>query len=855
MRKLQRFAYALSCLSLGAIHAYSATNDVPAATKPDARAVFAASERVLALPASARAVALTMQGVYFARDQASRPEIAVVEVPDRQSVLLTRDGRYRLESDTVFPGAIRFHYLTIGSPTTRESVDLLRWRDGNEIDRAQPPAGADEFSDLQLLAPGLLLADARTRTPRLAVDDASGDVRVTFLDRAGRTSVITIDPTTKLVKAATVGNEHYVYEDYRQGGDALQPQRISIYRDSRLRSRWERASVAAANVDARAFELPAGYVAKTGRGPLRATALGNGAWRIDGSPSGYHTGFVVGAEAVAVFDAPISRAEAVKVREVIERTAPGRRLAYVVTSHTHSDHVAGLPAYLDAGAKALTGRGGSIALRRQFADMRDSAVEEVTQPRTLDLGGKTVVVRPLASSHAAEMLVSYAPDSRALFQGDLFYLPEAGVTPATFEGGEELSRLIAREKLDVDVIVGVHGRSGNLVDLAEGVKRRREAPQWVSAWSAAPDQEGPPLTGKTIRQVVRPSIGGSLVRLRFSNLYGSAAVTIGPVRIAKHAGESAIQPQTDRAMTFGGGKRTVTIAQGADVLSDPVALPVMALEQLAISLYVVDSGKATTWHGVGMQTAYIASGDLTAAAKLAGSETDTSRYILTDVEVAGRADARTIVVIGDSITDGVGSANDANRRWPDALADRLRADPTLASVAVVNSGIAGNRLLNDASEPFVGPSLLSRFERDALSKPGVRWIILLSGSNDISASDMLDSPKDKVSAQQIIAGMKQLIERAHARGVKVYGATVLPKAGVRKPFIHTPQAQAKRNEVNAWIRDSGAFDAVVDFERLMCDPARPDHLSPAYDSGDHLHPNEAGFKAMAEAIDLELFRE
>jgi lysophospholipase L1-like esterase/glyoxylase-like metal-dependent hydrolase (beta-lactamase superfamily II) len=854
MRKLQRFAYALSCLSLGAIHAHSATNDAPAATRPDARAVFAASERALALPANARAVALTMQGVYHARDQASRPEIAVVELPDRQNVLLTRDGRYRLESDTVFPGAIRFHYLTIGSPTARQSVDLIRWRDGNEIDRTGPPSGANEFSDLQLLTPGLLLADARARTPQLDFDDASGDVRVTFLDRAGRKSVISIDPTTKLVKAATVGNERYVYENYRRGGDALQPQRISIYRDSRLRSRWERSSVAATNINARAFELPPGYVERTGRGPLRATALGNGAWRIDGSPSGYHTGFVVGAEAVAVFDAPISRTEAMKVREVIEKTAPGRRLAYVITSHTHSDHVAGLPVYLDAGAKALTGRGGSVALRRQFADLSDSAIEEAIQPRTLDLGDTTVVVHPLASSHAAEMLVSYAPDSRTLFQGDLFYLPEVGATPATFEGGEELSRLIAREKLDVDDIVGVHGRSGKLVDLVEGVKRRRDTTHWVAAWSAAPDQEGPPLTGKTIRQVVRPSFGGSLVRLRLSNLYGSAAVTVGPVRIARHAGESAIQPGTDRAFTFG-GKPTVTIAQGGDALSDPVALPVAALEQIAISLYVVDSGNSTTWHGVGMQTAYIASGDVTAATKLAGSETDTSRYILTDVEVAGRADARTVVVIGDSITDGVGSANDANRRWPDALADRLRADPMLGSVAVINSGVAGNRLLNDASEPFVGPSLLSRFERDALSKPGVRWIILLSGSNDISAADMLDTPKDKVSAQQIIAGMKQLIERAHARGVKVYGATLLPKAGVAKPFIHTPEAQSKRDEVNAWIRASGAFDAVVDFDRLMRDPARPDHLAPAFDSGDHLHPNEAGFKAMAEAIDLTLFRE
>jgi lysophospholipase L1-like esterase len=380
-----------------------------------------------------------------------------------------------------------------------------------------------------------------------------------------------------------------------------------------------------------------------------------------------------------------------------------------------------------------------------------------------------------------------------------------------------------------------------------------QSQHWVAAWSAAADQEGPALTGKTIRQVVRPSIAGPNIRLRLSNLYGTAAVTIGPVRVARHAGESAIRPDTDRPVTFG-GKPTVTIAPGADALSDPVAFSLVALEQIAISLYVVD-GKVSTLHGVGMQTAFIADGQVTATAKLENSETDTSRYFLTDVEVTAHADARTVVVIGDSITDGVGSTDDRNRRWPDVLAERLQADPALASIAVVNSGIAGNRLLNDASAPFVGPSILTRFERDVLSKPNVRWVVVLTGSNDISASDMLDTPKDKVSAQQIIAGLQKLIARAHAKGVKVYGATLLPKAGVGKPFIHTPEAQAKRNEVNAWIRSSGAFDAVADFDRLMGDPARPDHLVARYDSGDHLHPNDAGFAAMAAAIDLRALRD
>ena len=392
------------------------------------------------------------------------------------------------------------------------------------------------------------------------------------------------------------------------------------------------------------------------------------------------------------------------------------------------------------------------------------------------------------------------------------------------------------------------------LESADATDRPPQSPQWVAAWTAPADQEGPVLTGKTIRQVVRPSAAGPSVRLRLSNLYGMSAVTIGPVRIAKHAGESAIRSATDRAVTFG-GKPTITIAQGADVLSDPVAFPLVALEQVAISLYVVDGGKGSTLHGVGMQTAYIASGQMTAAAKLENSETDTSRYFLTDVEVAAPADARTVVVLGDSITDGVGSTQDRNRRWSDLLAERLHADPMLTSIAVVNSGIAGNRLLNDASSPFVGPSVLTRLDRDVLSKPGLRWIVVLTGSNDISASDMLDTPKDKVSAQQIITGLQQLIARAHAKGIKVYGATLLPKAGVGKPFVHTPEAQAKRDAVNVWIRSSGAFDAVADLGRLMSDPARPDHLAPRYDSGDALHPNDAGFAAMAAAIDLRVLQD
>ena len=376
--------------------------------------------------------------------------------------------------------------------------------------------------------------------------------------------------------------------------------------------------------------------------------------------------------------------------------------------------------------------------------------------------------------------------------------------------------------------------------------------RWATAWGAAPDSTGPSLSSKSVRQIARLSIGGSHVRLRLSNLFGAGPLSIGSVRVAIHAGGSAIQRDTDRAVTFT-ARPGVTIPKGADALSDPLEFPVKALAQLAVSIHVRDDGGTSTIHGTALQTAYMASGDATAATGFSKGETDTSRYFLTDIEVAAVADARALVILGDSITDGVGSTEDGNARWPDVLATRLQADPALASIAVVNAGISGNRILNDGRAPFIGPSSLSRFDRDVLGRPGVRFVILLQGSNDISAADMLPTPEENVSAQQIIDGMKALIARAHAKGIKIFGATLLPREGVGKPFVNTDAGRAKRRVVNDWIRTSGAFDAVIDFDRVMTDPARPGHLRPAFDSGDHLHPNDAGYAAMASVIDLRLF--
>jgi lysophospholipase L1-like esterase len=382
--------------------------------------------------------------------------------------------------------------------------------------------------------------------------------------------------------------------------------------------------------------------------------------------------------------------------------------------------------------------------------------------------------------------------------------------------------------------------------------------QWLDNWAAVADSAGPPLNARTVRQVIRASIGGSGLRLRLSNLFGSDAVTIGPVSVARHAKESAIQSGTDHRVTFG-GQATVTVAKGADVLSDPVEFPLAALEELAVSIYV-PAAAATTIHSVGLQTAYLANGEVTGAASLAASEMDDSRYFLTDVEIAAPVRDRDIVLVGDSITDGVGSTEDGSARWPDALAAWLQADHALASIGVINSGIAGNRILHDGAAPYLGPSLLSRFDRDVLGKPGVRWILLLAGINDISASDTLINPGEHVSAQQIIDGMKTLIQRAHARGIKIWGATLLPykntkvppNVGFHGPY-YTAAGEAKRQAVNHWIRTAHTFDAVIDLDEVMRDPAQPDLLRSTFDSGDHLHPNDAGYKAMAAAIDRRLF--
>lgn len=369
------------------------------------------------------------------------------------------------------------------------------------------------------------------------------------------------------------------------------------------------------------------------------------------------------------------------------------------------------------------------------------------------------------------------------------------------------------------------------------------APAWVTTWMAVPDTAGPAMPALSLRQALRTSVGGDSVRVRLSNELGTAPLVVGAARLARSAGGAAIVSGSDHALAFA-GQPQVTIAPGESALSDPLAMPVEALQELAVSLYLPRGSARATLHGEGLQLAYFARGaDLTAAAVMPAAETDDSRYFVAGVEVLAASAARTVVVLGDSIADGVGASGGAQARWPDLLAARLAP----SSVAVLNAGVAGNRLLRDGARPYVGPSMLARLRRDVLDRQGVRWLVLHGGVNDIMASDMLAVPDQQASAQDIIAGMRALIGRAHAAGVKVCVATLPPHGGVGKPFIHSAEGEAKRQAVNAWIRTAGQVDAVADVDMRLRDPARPDRLLPAYDSGDHLHPNDRGYQAMADA--------
>jgi lysophospholipase L1-like esterase len=377
---------------------------------------------------------------------------------------------------------------------------------------------------------------------------------------------------------------------------------------------------------------------------------------------------------------------------------------------------------------------------------------------------------------------------------------------------------------------------------------------WVATWTASPmppdalpDGENAGVNHQTIREVAHVSIGGHRIRLRLSNAYGHEPLQVGTVHVALHAQGSAIIAGSDHPLTFN-GRTAVVIPAGALVISDAIDMDVPPLADLAISLYLPTASGPLTWHQLGNQTGFISlPGDAAGAADLAGSAATTSLYVLAGVDVLAPASTGAVVALGDSITDGYQSSLDASHRWPDYLARRLTPPSGHAAVAVLNQGISGNRLLHDG----IGPNALARFDRDVLAQPGVTQVIVLEGINDIGLPGWFRKPAEAVDSGDLIGALAQLIQRAHDRGIRIYGATVTPFDNCGEPYFSV-EGEARRQALNDWIRNQAPFDAVMDFDRVLRDPAHPTRLLPAFDSGDHLHPNDAGYSAMAGSIDLRL---
>ena len=419
-----------------------------------------------------------------------------------------------------------------------------------------------------------------------------------------------------------------------------------------------------------------------------------------------------------------------------------------------------------------------------------------------------------------------------------------------------------------------------LVILVPAAGAQNNGQSWIGTWATAPVLLPPPKTrttldlgaepmliqGQSLRQIVHTSLGGAAVRVALTNLFGDGPLEIGSAHVALRRDGATIEPAAAGALQFD-GRASVTIAAGATVLSDPVPLQVPALADLAIDIYLPDdlSGATATYHSAALTTSYLSSdGNHVAATHFPVERTFQNWFFLSRVEVLAPSDTSVIVTLGDSITDGTASTPDTNSRWPNFLARRLAIRGNTPA-AVLNVGIAGNRVLNDnaglgifrrdqnvaasqlpSPNALFGPSALSRLERDVFEQPGVTHMVVLESTNDIGMAFDSASP----TVEQLIAGHTQLVERAHARGLKVYGGTLVPFGGA---FYFRDIGETKRQAFNEWMRNSGVYDAVIDFDAAMRDSSQPSRFIEAYQSGDWLHPSDEGYRVMAEAIDLTLF--
>ena len=396
---------------------------------------------------------------------------------------------------------------------------------------------------------------------------------------------------------------------------------------------------------------------------------------------------------------------------------------------------------------------------------------------------------------------------------------------------------------------------------------------WVSTWGAAQQlaaetlppwvvppprkpNEPPPrallppypssFRDETVRMIVRTSAGGERLRLTLSNALGRSEVRIGAVHVARRERGSAIAAATDRAVTFG-GKASFAIQPGTLVVSDPIELAVPPLTELAVSVYLPNETPDVTTHEFALNTTYVVAGNAAAAASLTNPRTNFTYFWLTGVEVLASADVGAIVTLGDSITDGVTTTFDTHRAWPALLAAKLQSNSATRNWAVINAGISGNRVRRDV----IGRSALGRFDRDVLARAGVEWLVLFEGINDVTWSALPAVPNgERATAAGIVETLEQIVDRAHARGIRVLGGTLMPMGGL---WLHNAETEAMRQAVNDWIRTSGKLDAVADFDAATRDPRAPERLRPEFDSGDHIHPNDAGNAAMVEAIDTTLF--